>query len=68
MIPLGFNGEKKYSFWDINSMIEVNYQMKFRNVYFMSEYFLDTTIVQHDRTVYGIFDVLGDVGGVLQIL
>jgi hypothetical protein len=68
MLPLGFNGESTDRFWEIGSILEVTYPMRHRNTFFESEYFLDPTIVQHDRTVYNLFDVLGDVGGVMQIL
>ena len=32
------------------------------------EVYLDPSIIYHSRSVYTFFDVLGDVGGVLQIL
>ena len=66
-LSLGFNGLKNYSFFDID---EINtYEKPAKNdILFSEEIFLDRNIIFHTRSVYGILDLFGDVGGVLGIL
>ena len=38
------------------------------NIYFSAEVFIDETVIYHSRSVYGLLDLFGDIGGVLQVL
>ena len=66
-LSLGFNGENEYTFWDVNDkrMTEKPYT---DNIYFSAEVFIDETVIYHSRSVYGLLDLFGDIGGVLQVL
>lgn len=35
--------------------------------FYAAKFYLDGQMIKHQRKVYTLFDVLGDVGGVLQI-
>lgn len=67
-LPLGFNGENSYTFWDIENIQLSDRPRRASDIFFEMEVYLDPQIIYHSRTVYSFFDVLGDVGGVLQIL
>ena len=66
-LSLGFNGLKNYIFFDVGDVY--SYEKPPRgDILFTQEIFLDRNIILHSRSVYGILDLFGDVGGVLGIL
>ena len=66
-LSLGFNGQNEYTFFDVNdkSITEKPYT---DNIYFSAEVFIDETVIYHSRSIYGLLDLFGDIGGVLQVL
>ena len=69
-LSLGFNGQNSYSFFDVNDkrLTEKPYIDLIDPIYFSAEIFIDETVIYHSRSVYGLLDLFGDIGGVLQVL
>jgi hypothetical protein len=69
-LSLGFNGQNSYSFFDVNDkrLTEKPYIDPTDPIYFSAEIFIDETVIYHSRSVYGLLDLFGDIGGVLQVL
>ena len=66
-LSLGFNDEKQYTFYDINEK-RITEKPYTESIYFSAEIFMDETLIYHSRSVYGLLDLFGDIGGVLQFL
>ena len=62
-LSFGFIGLKDYVFHDIGQVYMTDKPLRNSTIVFSSEVFLDTNMKVHSRTVYGIFDLLGDIGG-----
>ena len=39
-----------------------------KNAIFQNEFYLSTTGIQYSRQVYGILDLIGDIGGIYQLI
>jgi hypothetical protein len=63
LFSLGFIGIKKFIFFDIGGEKGTSRPIRNSQVIFSSEIYLDAVIVIHNRTVFGIMDLLGEIGG-----
>jgi hypothetical protein len=67
-ISLGFIGTKKFVFNDIGDQKGIDKPLRKSKIVFSSEIYLDPIIIHHSRMVYGLLDLLGEVGGEIQFV
>ena len=65
----GFNGDEEYIFYDCDkydSYADLSIAMQEKEVIYRSEFDMSIYAIEHERTVYGVLDLFGDVGGILE--
>ena len=73
LLQLGVNGVNDWTFFDLawvemrRDLIENDFYFN-PNILYSAQIFLDDIIIEHSRSIYGIIDFLGDIGGILEIL
>lgn len=73
LVQLGFNGYENFDFFGIassqtNRDLRANEFYKNKNILYSCQMFLNPMISEHSRTIYGVIDFLGDIGGILGII
>ena len=67
-------GEHKDKFFDISRTIKTEADIAHHHINFMdkilfqSKFFLDMQSINHNRSIYNLLDLLGDLGGVTEVI
>ena len=55
-------------FYDIGEVNSIEKPLRNSKIIFSTEIFLDASIIYHERSVYGLMQLCGDIGGVMGAL